>query len=322
MIPIILFEIKKFFRKKNIISLLMLCVFIIFITIIGINLDKTKVKKEIECLEYNIKSSQKFIKNLNSDFINEDMPEYLKQDIKSSEYSINLYKKKAEALKVNNFQEALKMEIELQKNELGLNSGDEIKKKASEEEKVKYMRNEFLLGKKIKPIYIESSVEGYNFLRSASEDLFPIIIPILILVISADIVSLENEQGTFKFLLMQPISRIKVMLGKIIGACICCVMTIVFIFLMAFIVLGIAEGFGAPNYPIIMGGELIGIRNIIIKLLPLEILYMIFISSVGILISTIIGYGMSSIGISIILNISLYFLSSDTLIKSLNKIIH
>lgn len=323
MSPIVLFEIKKFFRrKKNLISLLMLCGFIIFIIIIGIELDKTKIKGEIRCLQDNIKSSQDFIKNLNSEFINEDMPENLKRDIKRNQYFIDLYKSKIKALKINNFQEALKMEIELQKNELGLSSGDEFKKKASEEDKVKYMRNEFLLDKKIKPIYIESSVQGYNFLRSASEDLFPIIIPILILVISADIVSLENEQGTFKFLLMQPISRIKVMIGKIIGICLCCVMSILFIFFMSFIILGIVEGFGASNYPIIMEGELIGIRTIIIKLLPLEILYMIFIASVGILISTIIGYGMSSIGISIILNISLYFLSSNILIKSLNKIIH
>ena len=241
---IILFELRKFCSlKKNLMTILLLICFLIINIFLYNNIDVKIRETEKEVLNESIRNKTGVVSGLKKeDFkIKENM--YLEKELE-------LLKLKQENLDEKSWREKLKANIKL--NELYiemLNKGIEVgEPKEKLEENIKLEK--LLLKKDIKPIDTQTSITPFNFTRVIFTEKFFIMLTMIIFMLSADCISLENEQGTFKFLLMQPVKRIEIIMGKII-ACIIAISSIILTtMIFIFLGLGLWKGFSDYNYPI------------------------------------------------------------------------
>ncbi|SFA83326.1 ABC transporter permease subunit [Clostridium frigidicarnis] len=110
----------------------------------------------------------------------------------------------------------------------------------------------YLKDNNIKPIN-EWELNSYNYLKSVMQILGVFLLGIGIALFMSDIVSGECTPATLKFLLIQPISRGKVILSKFIAVCITSVTMILSTEILGFIIIGLFKGFGNSNYPMTIG---------------------------------------------------------------------
>jgi ABC-2 type transport system permease protein len=160
---------------------------------------------------------------------------------------------------------------------------------------------------------------GFNYLLSSLTMIVAGFLGLGIIIFSADSVSNEYNPGTMKFLLIQPVSRVKVLLSKYI------VMLISTIGLLAVtqglfcIGVGIIKGFGSLNRPILFGvkydfvvekglkviqqiegsGRYIKLSEYLLNAFFLEVLFIIVMTSFIFMISTIARSSVVAITISI-----------------------
>jgi len=97
----------------------------------------------------------------------------------------------------------------------------------------------------------ESEMRGLNFTYQALRQILPIIMMFIITLSLSDIFTSDNQWGSYKFLLVNPVSRAKVYIAKVISAS-----TIAFVMVFGSIAvlgftMGIINGFGPVNYPIL-----------------------------------------------------------------------
>lgn len=111
------------------------------------------------------------------------------------------------------------------------------------------------LEKENAPMLRVNEMKGYNFLYRAFKDVFPYMSLIIILLILADIMSAERDYGSYKFLLLQPISRGKVLLAKLVAAITSAWTIILLPMFICFLVVGLVNGFGSSRYPVIKSTE-------------------------------------------------------------------
>ncbi|MCL2204827.1 MAG: ABC transporter permease [Defluviitaleaceae bacterium] len=76
------------------------------------------------------------------------------------------------------------------------------------------------------------------------------ILPILVVLLVADVFSKENEVGGYKVLLLQPLSRMKVYLAKLCSSFIVCVTAFVLPMALISSIAGIVFGLGLGGYPV------------------------------------------------------------------------
>lgn len=100
-----------------------------------------------------------------------------------------------------------------------------------------------------------NEMKGYNFLYLAFKDIFPYISLLVVLLILADIMSTERDYGSYKFLLLQPISRGKVLLAKVVASITSAWIVILVPIFICFLAVGAVNGFGSPKYPVIKSTE-------------------------------------------------------------------
>lgn len=92
-----------------------------------------------------------------------------------------------------------------------------------------------------------------TFLRGFVENSIQLFLPLMVMVVAADLVSSENSMGTVKLLLTRPVKRWKILLSKYI-ALILSVSFIIFIFgLLSYLISGAVFGFGGWTAPILTG---------------------------------------------------------------------
>jgi len=107
-----------------------------------------------------------------------------------------------------------------------------------------------LRDKGIKPMS-HYDLTGFAFLYTAFNELLPPISLLIALLVLSDIVSGESDSGSFKFLLLQPLPRWKVILAKAASAFIITLMWLLIPILVAFLFVGLMNGFGDPAYPVL-----------------------------------------------------------------------
>ena len=100
-----------------------------------------------------------------------------------------------------------------------------------------------------------NEMKGYNFLFLTFKEIFPYIALLVVLLILADIMSTERDYGTYKFLLLQPFSRGKIVLAKGIAAITSAWVVVLIPIFICFLAVGVINGFGAPSYPVIKSVE-------------------------------------------------------------------
>ncbi|HEX3023011.1 MAG TPA: ABC transporter permease subunit, partial [Lachnospiraceae bacterium] len=98
-------------------------------------------------------------------------------------------------------------------------------------------------------------MKGFNFLYLAFKELFPMVALLIVMLILADCMSSERDSGSYKFLLLQPISRGKVLMGKAIAAVITSLAAILLPFLLSFLLIGVVNGFGSSKYQVLMSKD-------------------------------------------------------------------
>ena len=186
-------------------------------------------------------------------------------------------------------------------------------------------------------------LNGYNHIMTVISILGLIFLTIGLSIFGSDMVSGECTPPTLKFLLVQPISRGKVLFSKFISLVIVCIAMILSVEILSFIVMGVIKGFGNSNYPVIYGtqyafdltrvvdgshpinmvkgsGEIITIAAFLLKALAYQTLFIVTVCSVVFLMSTIFKSSMISMAVS-----TSFFIIYSVLvnaISSLKKISH
>ncbi|MCL2204825.1 MAG: ABC transporter permease subunit [Defluviitaleaceae bacterium] len=97
----------------------------------------------------------------------------------------------------------------------------------------------------------ENEMRGINFIYQALRQLLPLAVLFIVFIVASDTFTSDNQWGSYKFLLVNPISRKKVFISKLIAAC-----TIAFALVLGPVIvlglaLGVMNGFGPYNYPIL-----------------------------------------------------------------------
>lgn len=100
-----------------------------------------------------------------------------------------------------------------------------------------------------------NEMKGYNFLYLVFKNIFPYISLLVVLLILADIMSTERDYGSYKFLLLQPISRGKILLAKVVAAITSAWIVILVPIFICFLIVGVVNGFGSYKYPVIKSTE-------------------------------------------------------------------
>lgn len=310
------FEIKKFCnRRKNLLVLILFIILsIIFITL-NSSLESQLEKSEGTSIDLEIQSVEDALIKTKSEI--ERLPDNEKLKIINNNYEeeLNLLKDLKNAYASKDFNKYLESKIQLDKNLLtNIENGNVISPQTPKEISQNIELNTLLLEEGIKPIYTSVSMEGFNFIQLFLNSPISILIVIFIIILSADIVSSEFDSNTYKLLFTQPISKINILLSKLVATLIMVSITLFGIITICFLALGFTRGFGAINYPIQFynngATEYITIGKFILFELLLFIMLITFICILSVAISSFSKSTSNSIAVSIIVTVSGYMLSS------------
>lgn len=338
---LIAFEFKKFFkRKKNFIAMFVFWMLIFGFIFLNTALEKRKIDSEISNSNDYIKTTKQSLERAKSEYDRMDVSNVagrnsLKGIIDSYNESISFNEEKIDAIRARDWRKKLTFDIKLDENLLGsLAKGNTVSGFKTEDLQGRIQKNKELLNKDIEPIFEECSMKSYNFLRLISRDVLPLLLMIMVFLFSSDLMSVENDEGTFKFLLLQPISRTKVLFSKIIGSSLMNIMLILGTLFIFFIGLGLTLGFGENNYPVSYYAEsftlgfgkangntvyqFIDISKFVLHMLTFLILMVIAYTALSIFISTIIDNSTASIASAILMSIAIYIFNNQ--LKFFSKI--
>lgn len=106
-----------------------------------------------------------------------------------------------------------------------------------------------------KPIISLYDMSAFHFLYRFLTTLFPTVVLIAAFLLLSDTMSSEKDTGSYKFLLLQPISRGKVLLVKILAGMLYAAAVTLVLLLAAFLLTGLLNGFGSPNYPVLSDAD-------------------------------------------------------------------
>lgn len=338
MITLVLFEFKRFFkRKKNIIGIILIMLFAVIYIFVNNTLEKQLISSELTSCTFDLNSVKQALTNQRNQYSSDRNNIKMKEIIALYQNKFILLSNKQNAILSNDWKKQLTAEIQLDKASLknernGTETGEDPTVISS-----RLNKNEILLQKNIKPIYETCSMTSYNFLRLAGRDFIPLILITLLFLFSSDSISNELEGGTFKILLIQPISRCKILISKIISYTLICILIVTVTLGSIFLILGFIKGFGSPVYPTAYytgsfstfyktipnaSIKMINIGSFILYMIPFLILLIISIVSISILISIISDSSSTSISLSVLLSVTSYiFIFQLKFLKTIDNLI-
>ena len=277
---------------------------------------------------------------------NETSPEYIeyiKQSIEDSEAQIKSYEN---IIKNGLDEEAWKLELDAEISSLNQTIKDYEEyddvwsKQYLEESKERLDMLNYLKDNNIEPIY-GWEYESYNYMTVLMEILGMAILLCGIAVFMSDIVSGECTPATLKFLLVQPVTRGKVLLSKFISVTLVVLAMIMGGELLGFTFVNLTSKISGSSYPVTIGtlynkvinsegiSELVKIAGsghmgtnleLFIKAMLFQGLFIITACSVVFLISTLIKSSMITMAISVV--VTVFLTISCQLISSLRNIAH
>jgi len=98
-----------------------------------------------------------------------------------------------------------------------------------------------------------SAASGVTFAREFAENAIGLFLPLMVMVIAADLVSSEHAQGTIKLLLTRPVRRWKVLASKYAALSVYVTLTVLAAALLAYLISGAAFGYGGWRVPVLTG---------------------------------------------------------------------
>lgn len=327
MLNLTLFEMKKFLHKKK--NLIIIAFFIIIMAVwVGLNasIENQLKSSEIPSIEDRMESIKNALKGIDNEI--EKLPNNMDLVNIKKDYNeeIQVLTKEKIAYTNNDFSTYLNCKLKLDKKLLSqIQSGKVISGKNIEELRNDIEINSILLQKHIEPIYENTSMKAYNFMKLALGSHLPLIIVILIIMLSADIISKEFECNTYKLLFTQPINKNSILFSKIISLILMINIIIFSILGIFFLILGVKNGFGSPNYPtkFLLNGTIQYID--VAQYIGTELLLLLMISIFTCIFSTFVSMLCkntgTSISISIIITVGLYTLVNKGLFNSIAHLI-
>lgn len=105
------------------------------------------------------------------------------------------------------------------------------------------------------PIISLHDMSAFHFLYRFLTTLFPTVVLIAAFLLLSDTMSAEKDAGSYKFLLLQPVSRGKVLLIKILAGMLYAAAVTLVLLLAAFLLTGLMNGFGTPDYPVLADAD-------------------------------------------------------------------
>lgn len=129
-----------------------------------------------------------------------------------------------------------------------------------------------------------------TFVREFMGNGITLFIPLLVLIISTDIVSGERSDGTIKLLLARPVRRWKILLSKYLTLLIFISLVVFFVGLISYLIAGLVFGYSGWNMPMltgfISGQEGLDINNV--HLIP-QWQYILMAYGLGWFVSVVVG---------------------------------
>ncbi|MGG1515038.1 ABC transporter permease [Paenibacillus oryzisoli] len=112
----------------------------------------------------------------------------------------------------------------------------------------------YYLDKNVDP----SSPNAVTFTREFVKNAVGLFIPLIVMVISADIVSSEHSTGTIKLLLTRPVKRWKILLSKLITVIFFTSLTVLSTGALCYLISGAVFGYNGWEMPVFVGIQLSG----------------------------------------------------------------
>ncbi|HBJ1651658.1 MULTISPECIES: ABC transporter permease subunit [Clostridium] len=281
------------------------------------NSSEYKIEQFEKSIEYTKEEINKIENIKDKEYLNtlqEDLKHYEEEKVKYQNQIIN--PDNAEQWKLDVTEEIKNHEENLKDKDITEEDKTWISERIN---KLKYLEDN-----NIKPLY-GYEFNAYNYIDTILAVLGVALLAIGISVFMSDIVSGESTPPTLKFLLVQPVSRGKVLLSKFIAVIITAITMIVSTEILTFLGIGLAKGFKSGGYPKTMGvkyfldssnisvqgypdlirlantGKLGTFNELIIKSLLLQVLFIITCCSFVFLISTLFKNSNVTMAISIII---------------------
>ncbi len=281
------------------------------------NSSEYKIEQFEKSIEYTKEEINKIENSKDKEYLNtlqEDLKHYEEEKVKYQNQIIN--PDNAEQWKLDVIEEIKNHEENLKDKDITEEDKTWISERIN---KLKYLEDN-----NIKPLY-GYEFNAYNYIDTILAVLGVALLAIGISVFMSDIVSGESTPPTLKFLLVQPVSRGKVLLSKFIAVIITAITMIVSTEILTFLGIGLAKGFKSGGYPKTMGvkyfldssnisvqgypdlirlantGKLGTFNELIIKSLLLQVLFIITCCSFVFLISTLFKNSNVTMAISIII---------------------
>ena len=329
-------------------------VFVLFALFIGITIfgqyssDKNmrmwqSPEKQLEMAKENLDYYKEELElNKNSD-VN---PEYIASLEESIEYSKEQIKSYEDIIKngVNEdeWKKQLDEEIEYAKESIIRYEkyADEWSKQYAMESKERLEQLTYLRDNNIKPLY-GWEYDSYNYMSSLMQFLGMAILVAGIAVFMSDIVSGECTPATLKFLLIQPVTRGKVLLSKFIAVTITVLTMILGAEIVGFLFVNITSGVNNSAYPVSIGtvyekiinadgttilSKVVGSGHmgtnleLFTKAMLFQALFIITACAVIFMISTLIKSSMITMAISVVVTVFLTIGSYN--LSALRKMAH
>ncbi|EGL16002.1 MULTISPECIES: ABC transporter permease [Paenibacillus] len=111
---------------------------------------------------------------------------------------------------------------------------------------------------KISQYYLDHDINpqspnGVTFTREFLNNSISLFIPLIIMVIAADIISSEHSGGTIKLLLTRPVKRWKILMSKLITLILFVSLVVLSTAALSYLISGLVFGYGGWNMPVFVG---------------------------------------------------------------------
>jgi ABC-type transport system involved in multi-copper enzyme maturation permease subunit len=98
----------------------------------------------------------------------------------------------------------------------------------------------------------ESEMKGFNFVYQAMRTILPVVLIFFSFLTICDVFAFGSEAGSYKLLLTQPFPRARIYFAKVIASFVILFVQFFTVLLAAFLIVSAVNGFGSPDYPVLM----------------------------------------------------------------------
>ncbi|MFC0189726.1 ABC transporter permease subunit [Fictibacillus aquaticus] len=115
--------------------------------------------------------------------------------------------------------------------------------------KVRLTQQQYYLDNDINP----QAPGAPTFMRVFAENSIDLLLPLLVMVVAADLVSSEASGGTIKLLLTRPVQRWRILLSKYLALLLSVSFIVLMVGILSYLISGIVFGYGGWNLPLLTG---------------------------------------------------------------------